>query len=198
MFKVWAFLGSGWVFIMGVRNSSSVLDFICKQFLFCVLTSVHLMDKSGISRSQLKPQLGEPVKIFDRNLFKWKDWHFLINKWKLAWIQFDICHFLQNYEYSLFSETIFKQNAFGRWQILNSFEEGFSKNRQCVSKWKSGLLRTFWETFATLVCSRATIQTIFQLREVDLKKLLNSLWTSLREPPFPPSTSGQRWSCACQ
>lgn len=68
-----AFLSSGWVFIVGVGNSSSVLGFICERFLSCAPTSVRLMDTGGTSRSQLQPRLGELVKIFDRNFFKWKD-----------------------------------------------------------------------------------------------------------------------------
>lgn len=55
---------------MEVGNSSSALDFSPKQFLFRVLTSVHLAGSSGISRAQLKPQVGELAKIFDRNLLK--------------------------------------------------------------------------------------------------------------------------------
>lgn len=83
----------------------------------------HLMDTSTLNRSQLKPLSGEPVKIFDGTLFKGKVWHLLINKWKLTWIQFDVCHLLQNYDYSPFLKkkktTIFKQNAFGPWQIFS-------------------------------------------------------------------------------
>lgn len=73
---------------MGVGNSSSALDFTPKQFLFRVLTSAHLMGSSGISESQLKPQLGEMAEIFDRNFLKWKDCPFLINKW--SWHEFNL------------------------------------------------------------------------------------------------------------
>lgn len=66
---------------MGVGNSSSALDFTPKQFLFRVLTSVHLTGSSGVSGSQLKPHLGELAKIFDRKFLKWKGCPFLINKW---------------------------------------------------------------------------------------------------------------------
>lgn len=157
---------------MGVGNSSSALDFSPKRFLFRVLTSVHLTGSSGISRAQLKPQVGELAKIFGRNLLKWKDRLFLINKW--SWHEF-------NLTFAIFCRIMsihFFQKLYLNRMLL--VDDKFRTVLKKVSVKIDNVLANKNQGACELpgrpwVGSQATIPTIFQLRKADLKKLLNSL-----------------------